>query len=794
MKKSISILLAAVLALGCLNIGAFANVQYFGGVSEEMCAPAYWADKSETADETMLTLDEIAAYNAAGVEASGTMLFDVEQRTPVVNADSQKAKLIASVEADYFNSAKNDLRRNYYLEGEKLDKSYFDALITAIEQTAWSGGEMDMLYAICTKQANVMGLPSDDIIGYSATDPDSESQNTALKVGDPCLVLQKCEVGGETFYYVLFDHLFGWVNAQNLAICADRAAWLDAWKYDINSKDILVVTSNKVITEKSKTLPLTSEVKLTLGAVLKLVPAAEIPASLGERNAWNNYTVYLPARDAAGNYVKQPALISQNAGVSIGFPAFTERNLAKVALSCLGDRYGWSGMLDAMDCTLYTRDVYRCFGFKIPRNTTYQRNVPGTKKDVSALSDSEKQALLETMPIGALLYMEGHAMVYLGSENGVGYVISALGTAIEPEGDKGVQSTYSVIVNPLTALRKSGNTWLREVHTIILPAHFAGHREVADSAIAPTCTESGLTEGSHCSVCKAVLSAQQVIPATGHSEVADSGTAPTCTASGMSGGSHCELCGAVLRAPEVLPATGHRYFGEVTALPTCTEAGTATFTCDCGQTYTQVLPAQGHQYRSVVTPATPTANGKITHPCARCDKAAAAEVIDKPQTFALAKTAMTYSGKALTPAVTVKDSKGKVLTKGKDYTVTYQNNVAIGKARAVIRFSGNYKGSKTLTFSIVPQNTTLRVAAAKKAFTAGWSKVDGVTGYQIQYATNEKFSGYKRLTIKNNKTFKATLKNLSANKGYYVRIRTYKTVDGTHYFSAWSKAVKVKTK
>ena len=59
-----------------------------------------------------------------------------------------------------------------------------------------------------------------------------------------------------------------------------------------------------------------------------------------------------------------------------------------------------------------------------------------------------------------------------------------------------------------------------------------GHTEVTDAAVAPTCTETGITEGSHCSVCNTVLKAQEVIPAMGHTEVTDAAVATTCTETG----------------------------------------------------------------------------------------------------------------------------------------------------------------------------------------------------------------------------------------------------------------------
>ena len=70
-----------------------------------------------------------------------------------------------------------------------------------------------------------------------------------------------------------------------------------------------------------------------------------------------------------------------------------------------------------------------------------------------------------------------------------------------------------------------------------------------------------------------------------------------------------------------------------------------------------------------------------------------------------------------------------------------------------------------------------------------------VSGYEIQLATDKKFKKNKKtITIKKQKTTKATVKKLKAKKKYYVRVRTYKTVNGKKVYSAWSKIKTVKTK
>ncbi len=126
------------------------------------------------------------------------------------------------------------------------------------------------------------------------------------------------------------------------------------------------------------------------------------------------------------------------------------------------------------------------------------------------------------------------------------------------------------------------------------------HTIIVDSAVAPTCTETGLTEGKHCSVCNEIITAQEIVAALGHTEAVDATVAPTCTETGLTEGKHCSVCNEILTAQETIAALWHSYSSEITIdkEPTCVEAGSSSRHCAVCDDKTDIteIPSVGHNY------------------------------------------------------------------------------------------------------------------------------------------------------------------------------------------------------
>ena len=326
-----------------------------------------------------------------------------------------------------------------------------------------------------------------------------------------------------------------------------------------------------------------------------------------------------------------------------------------------------------------------------------------------------------------------------------------------------------------------------------------GHTEVVDKAIPATCSTDGKTEGSHCSVCGAVIKAQTTITATGHKS---SGWITDKAASiGVKGSKHkeCTVCKKVLETAEI-PA-----LSRISISKASVTLSTSTYAYDGkakkpgvtvklnGKTLkngTDYTVSYSNNTKVGTAKVTITGKGNYTGSVSKTFKIK--NNFKKATVSGISTKA--FTGKNITQSITVKYN-GKTLKNGTDYTVSYSNNKKIGTATVKIAGKGSYTGTVTKTFKINPAKQEIQKLTAKsKAFFVDWAQKGSATGYEIQYATNSKFTSAKKVTITNNKTDKTTVSKLSGKKKYYVRVRSYTTVKGTKYYGAWSASKSVTTK
>ena len=288
-----------------------------------------------------------------------------------------------------------------------------------------------------------------------------------------------------------------------------------------------------------------------------------------------------------------------------------------------------------------------------------------------------------------------------------------------------------------------------------------------------TKNEDGLTKT--CIYCGYTV---EICPDGEHTIAVEPAVSPTCTEDGLTEGSYCSVCEEVITAQEIIPATGHSFDdGVITKQASCSEAGIKTYTCkECGYQETEEIPKTEHV--EVIDPAveptcTETGLTEGSH-CSVCEEIITAQKI------------IPAAGHSLTLHAAVK------ATRTKAGNVKYYSCSSCGK------YFLDAKGKTEIMKSgwIIPKGTGIaKLTSGNKTIKIKWKKQKSYTaGYQVQYSLYKDFSKKKTRTIMGAKKVSLTVKGLISGKKYYTRVRTYRIINGKKYYSAWSKIKSVKTK
>jgi hypothetical protein len=136
------------------------------------------------------------------------------------------------------------------------------------------------------------------------------------------------------------------------------------------------------------------------------------------------YKISIPNRDSQGRLVFSEVNIAKTEHLNKGYLDYTHTNIIKQAFKLLGTAYDWGGKGNGYDCSSYVMSIYRAMGIQLPRNSGQQAKTPGIDMSFSGSNTMEQRLKsLETLKPGAALYMPGHIMLYLGSYEGIHYII-----------------------------------------------------------------------------------------------------------------------------------------------------------------------------------------------------------------------------------------------------------------------------------------------------------------------------------------------------------------------------------
>lgn len=372
----------------------------------------YWIERSGDPDELLADRARIADFvnNAYAVDPHMVDLRDY----PATLTGSELRDRIQAISKPYPTPL-------YYREGGKVEQSDYDRYTRRLALESIPDA-VDVRFGMVLKRANMRAWPTVDAVFKSTATIDLDRfQENGLFPADVVAVLHE-SLDGE-WYFVQSYNYAAWVRQQSVVI-GDRDTILDY----ASSEPFLVIAGNRASTNFNPHTPEISELQLDMGVRLPLVSADAAELSIDGQNTQASYVVSLPVRNDEGKLDFRNVLIARSQDVHIGYMPYTRRNLLHQAFKFLGERYGWGHSYNARDCTGLVLEVFKTFGFLLPRNSKQQaQSEIGENQQFAAdLPDEDKLATLARAEVGDLLYSPGHVMLYLGMVDGEPFVIHDL--------------------------------------------------------------------------------------------------------------------------------------------------------------------------------------------------------------------------------------------------------------------------------------------------------------------------------------------------------------------------------
>lgn len=421
-------------------------------ISYDMLSPSFWINLIENPDNLIGDEIDIKNYNDANIN-NGPPIVSLENYPETFTRD-QLVKLITNIsqpsQSNRYNSSGNLVDVNYY---RYLEKNLNLVNLNNIN---------NVNYGIVIKRSEFRTYPTKDSL-YSS--PDSEFDRfmeTAVYIAEPVIILSESR-DKKWFFAQMYNYL-AWVPASDVALTS-KSDW---YNYN-NSSDFLIITGNDVHTSSNPVNKKVSNIKLDMGVKIPLATRDTIPDDINGQSTFGNYVVKLPTRDDTGKLIIQLALIPVNSDAHIGYLPYTQRNIINQAFKLLGERYGWGGSFEGRDCTAFTMDIFRTMGIKLPRNSSEQGKLAaGIYYDMPSTMTYEQRAnLMDNTKPGTALYMNGHALLYLGKYDNNYYAIHDFSGFMLKENNT-TERYYNVLevaVTPInTILTSSGKTFLEELY------------------------------------------------------------------------------------------------------------------------------------------------------------------------------------------------------------------------------------------------------------------------------------------------------------------------------------------
>ena len=432
------------------------------GTTTDMLYPQFWTDRIE--DKQIFTpseIEQINSDNPAFVEY--TLEGETKKHKLFMDdlPETMDGKIIKALIGPDSVKDFQDKNPEFFVSGMPAKEGYLDEIYDnlALDNI---GESVVPQYALIVKRTVSKIFPTEDFAAPTADERYIDSFVSAEEMPFDGVVILHTSKDGE-FYYVLNGSYLGWVRKENLAICSSR----EDWSSFVSPEKYIVVTGSEIVLEETAVETMASGMVLPMGTRLRL--SKDASETVNGRRTYGCYVVDIPARSQDGTMICEMELIPVSKYVHVGNLSMTSKVVLDQAFKFLGKVYGYGGALSSNDCSGFVRQVYACFGLKLPRNARAIAKMHdlGSVETAKMRLDAKKKLLSETIP-GMPLYMDGHLMMYLGMVDEKFYVISSCATFIEPGHETSdIVDGYCVFVSSMDLLRANGKTWFEDISFIL---------------------------------------------------------------------------------------------------------------------------------------------------------------------------------------------------------------------------------------------------------------------------------------------------------------------------------------
>ncbi len=449
-------------------------------VSPEMLNASFWTDRAQDSDRIIMDSAEIARWNAETLKtrirmADGTSSYIIN------DLDRYRGGVERSILEPAFPAF--NAGHPWHTKAGPVSAAQWNCMFDSIKPESMSDLN-PVRPAICVRRSFLRSVPSADFY----TDDLSEwycdcACLSGILMNEPLLVI--CETVKKDWFYVLTKYYAGWMPASDAAFCHNDKEF-DAALALCSGPDAAGGNSGRsFVTVTADRIHLSSDyfagctlseaddccAELFMGTILKALPwdSPGLNKAFTPREPFASYAVQVPFRSVDGLIEYRTAALPASLCVEGSLP-YTAKNVLLLAFQSIGRKYGWGGAFYSRDCSALSQEVYRCFGFCMPRDGSQQFCMPGRGMDLSGMDTAAKRAVFDRLFPGAVVYLPGHIMLYLGKDSGHYYVLSALGSYYSEGEPRRRTAAFSAAINDLEAtFRKDGRSWM---------SHIAGVREM----------------------------------------------------------------------------------------------------------------------------------------------------------------------------------------------------------------------------------------------------------------------------------------------------------------------------